>query len=69
MLNKIVIADDSEFGDKKPGKPYDKKISSKDYRYYMERCKEIEAMHYFEEFMDYDRVYDVLNENVLNCRN
>ena len=50
-------------------KPYIEKLSNPDYRYYMNRCKEIEAVHYFDESMEFDRVYDILNENVLNYRN
>lgn len=49
--------------------PNPEELSFRYYRHYLARCREIEDMRYFDESLEFDRLYDVLNENVLNCRN
>ncbi len=43
-------------------KPYVIVLSNLNYQYYKEKCKKLGAMHFFDKAMEFEKVYDVLNE-------
>jgi len=43
-------------------KPYVIVLSNLNYQYYRDKCKKLGAMHFFDKAMEFEKVYDVLNE-------
>ncbi|MBL8017313.1 MAG: response regulator [Ignavibacteria bacterium] len=43
-------------------RPYVIVLSNLNYQYYRDKCKNLGAMHFFDKAMEFDKVYDVLNE-------
>ncbi|HWA05929.1 MAG TPA: response regulator [Ignavibacteria bacterium] len=43
-------------------KPYVIVLSNLNYQYYRDKCKNLGAMHFFDKAMEFEKVYDVLNE-------
>lgn len=43
-------------------KPYVIVLSNLNYQYYRDKCESLGAMHFFDKAMEFEKVYDVLNE-------
>ncbi|MEO8512573.1 MAG: response regulator [Ignavibacteria bacterium] len=43
-------------------KPYIIVLSNLNYQYYKDRCKSLGAMHFFDKAMEFEKVYEILNE-------
>ncbi len=43
-------------------KPYVIVLSNQNYQYYRDKCKSLGAMHYFDKAMEFEKVYEVLNQ-------
>lgn len=43
-------------------RPYVIVLSNLNYQYYRDKCKTLGAMHFFDKAMEFEKVYDVLNE-------
>ncbi|HMQ98952.1 MAG TPA: response regulator [Ignavibacteria bacterium] len=43
-------------------KPYVIVLSNLNYQYYRDKCRKLGAMHFFDKAMEFEKVYDVLNE-------
>jgi DNA-binding NarL/FixJ family response regulator len=43
-------------------RPYVIILSNLNYQYYRDKCKKLGAMHFFDKAMEFEKVYDVLNE-------
>mgnify|MGYP006317619755 FL=1 len=43
-------------------KPYVIVLSNLNYQYYREKCKSLGAMHFFDKAMEFEKVYEILNE-------
>lgn len=43
-------------------KPYVIVLSNLNYQYYRDKCERLGAMHFFDKAMEFEKVYDVLNE-------
>lgn len=47
-------------------KPYVIVLSNLNYQYYRDKCKMLGAMHFFDKAMEFEKVYDILNERTAN---
>jgi two-component system response regulator EvgA len=43
-------------------KPYVIVLSNLNYQYYRDKCKSLGAMHFFDKALEFEKVYDVLNQ-------
>jgi len=43
-------------------KPYVIVLSNLNFQYYRDKCKSLGAMHFFDKAMEFEKVYDILNE-------
>ena len=48
-----------------PDKPYVIVLSNLNYDYYKDKCKMLGAKHYFDKALEFEKVFDVLNEYAL----
>lgn len=50
-------------------KPYVIVLSNLNYQYYRDKCARLGAMHFFDKAMEFEKVYDVLNERTKRKEN